>query len=81
VVGEAYSYGQGWVEGALDTAESTMQEFFKLPKPVWLKDPQYQLLPNPCPGCGDLDVCLQCKDCGKSLAEMTPNCCKPIEVS
>jgi lysine 2-monooxygenase len=81
VVGEAYSYVQGWVEGALDTAESTLQEFFGLPKPVWLKDPNYPLLPNPCPCCGDLTGCIECKGCGKTLADITPNCCKPTEVS
>jgi lysine 2-monooxygenase len=80
VVGEAYSYGQGWVEGALDTAESVLQDFFGLPKQVWLKDPAYQLLPNSCPGCGNIEGCIQCKDCGKSLADMTPDCCKPIQV-
>ncbi len=37
IVGEAYSYGQGWVEGALDTAESTLQDFFGLKRPAWLK--------------------------------------------
>lgn len=42
IVGEAYSYEQGWVEGALNTAESTLSEFFMLPTPVWLvKDPDY----------------------------------------
>ncbi|MFC3030969.1 flavin monoamine oxidase family protein [Pseudoalteromonas fenneropenaei] len=42
IVGEAYSYEQGWVEGALNTAESTLAEFFKLPTPAWLKsDPAY----------------------------------------
>jgi len=80
IVGEAYSYGQGWVEGALDTAESTLEDFFGLRRPAWLKDPSYPLLPNPCPGCGDLTGCIPSKDCGKSLAGMTPNCLKQIEV-
>ena len=55
IVGEAYSFGQGWVEGALDTAESTLEEFFGLPQPEWLKLGNQTLLPNPCPGCGPLD--------------------------
>jgi monoamine oxidase len=79
IVGEAYSYGQGWVEGALDTAESTLQDFFHLKRPSWLPKDK-QLLPNPCPGCGDLDGCLEFKDPGgKILASITPNCLKPVE--
>ncbi|WP_109514511.1 flavin monoamine oxidase family protein [Pseudomonas ovata] len=51
IVGEAYSYGQGWVEGALTVAESTLQEFFGLDRPDWLPD-TYALLPVPTPyGC------------------------------
>jgi monoamine oxidase len=78
IVGEAYSYGQGWVEGALDTAESTLQDFFGLSRPHWL-DKTYALMPNPCPGCGDLDGCIECKNCTKNLASMTPNCLKAVE--
>ena len=78
VVGEAYSYGQGWVEGALDTAESTLQDFFGLAQPSWLEK-GYALMPNPCPGCGDLEGCIECKDCVKNLASMTPNCLKAVE--
>ena len=33
IVGEAYSYGQGWVEGALDVAESMLEDFFGLGVP------------------------------------------------
>ncbi|KJR39134.1 amine oxidoreductase [Vibrio navarrensis] len=36
IIGEAYSYEQGWVEGALNTAESTLAEFFTLPTPNWV---------------------------------------------
>ncbi|MGH9662984.1 MAG: flavin monoamine oxidase family protein, partial [Bryobacteraceae bacterium] len=78
IVGEAYSYGQGWVEGALDTAESTLQEFFGLKRPLWLPK-SYALLPNPCPGCGDLDGCVECKNCEKSLDAVTPNCLHAVE--
>lgn len=81
IVGEAYSYGQGWVEGALDTAESTLQEFFHLKKPSWLpKKDNEALLPNPCPGCGDLDGCVEFKDPdGTILSGITPNCLKAVE--
>jgi monoamine oxidase len=78
IVGEAYSYGQGWVEGALDTAESTLQEFFKLKRPAWLNK-DYPLLPNPCPGCGPLEGCVECTDGGKGLAAITPNCLESVE--
>jgi monoamine oxidase len=36
VCGEAYSNGQGWVEGALETAELVLQGPFGLSDPVWL---------------------------------------------
>ncbi|HLI56296.1 MAG TPA: FAD-dependent oxidoreductase [Actinomycetota bacterium] len=78
IVGEAYSYGQGWVEGALDTAESMLEDFFGLPRPAWLA-PDYPLMPNPCPGCGDLEGCIECKDCAKTLAAVTPNCLQSIQ--
>lgn len=78
IVGEAYSYGQGWVEGALDTAESMLQEFFSLKPPKWL-DPGYALLPNPCPGCGDLTGGVETWDANTSLPSMTPNCMAPVE--
>ncbi len=80
IVGEAYSYGQGWVEGALDTAESMLEEFFGMTRPAWVSDPNYQLLPNPCPGCGDLEGCVTCTATGASLSSMTPNCLEPIQV-
>jgi monoamine oxidase len=35
VCGEAYSNGQGWVEGALETAEMVLQQHFGLPRPDW----------------------------------------------
>jgi lysine 2-monooxygenase len=84
IVGEAYSLGQGWVEGALDIAESTLQDFFKLKPPKWL-DPSYALMPNPCPpgypceGCGDLDGCIACFNCGTMLSSITPNCLCAVE--
>lgn len=37
VCGEAYSNGQGWVEGALETAELVLQDHFHLPPPPWLR--------------------------------------------
>ena len=78
IVGEAYSYGQGWVEGALDIAESMLEEFFQLSRPGWLER-GYDLMPNPCPGCEDIEGCVECKDCGKSLQAMTPNCLQKIQ--
>ena len=80
IVGEAYSYGQGWVEGALDTAESVVEDFFGLTRPSWLEK-DYALLPNPCPGCGDLDGCIEVTDAATTLDSVTPNCLEPIEES
>lgn len=39
VTGEAYSQGQTWVEGALQTAELVLQRHFGLAPPPWLKKP------------------------------------------
>ena len=36
VVGEAYSGAQGWIEGALETAENMLQDKFDLRSPRWL---------------------------------------------
>jgi monoamine oxidase len=36
VCGEAYSSAQGWVEGALQTAELMLQTYFELPAPPWM---------------------------------------------
>jgi hypothetical protein len=36
VCGEAYSINQGWVEGALQTAELMLEEHFGLERPSWL---------------------------------------------
>jgi len=78
IVGEAYSYGQGWVEGALDTAESTLQDFFGLKRPIWLKK-DYALLPNPCPGCGELEGCVEFDSSTQPLSSITPSCLKAVE--
>lgn len=37
ICGEAYSNFQGWVEGALETAEAMLQRHFSLKQPDWLK--------------------------------------------
>jgi lysine 2-monooxygenase len=78
IVGEAYSFGQGWVEGALDTAESTLEEFFGLPQPKWLKLGNNTLLPSPCPGCDPLDgehaPCVPVSKETSDLAAITPDC-------
>jgi hypothetical protein len=40
----------------------------------------YALITNPCPGCGDLDGCIEFKDKGgKVLDSITPNCLKAVE--
>ncbi|MGB0384021.1 MAG: flavin monoamine oxidase family protein [Ardenticatenaceae bacterium] len=36
VCGEAYSEQQGWVEGALNSAEMMLEEHFELPRPNWV---------------------------------------------
>jgi lysine 2-monooxygenase len=36
ICGEAYSNCQGWVEGALQTAEKMLQDHFQLVRPDWL---------------------------------------------
>jgi monoamine oxidase len=38
ICGEAYSINQGWVEGALQTAELMLEEHFGLKRPTWLPD-------------------------------------------
>ena len=40
ICGEAYSDGQGWVEGALQTAEIVLQKHFGLPAPAWVGHPE-----------------------------------------
>ncbi len=37
ICGEAYSRAQGWVEGALERAETMLQRYFGLRRPGWLK--------------------------------------------
>ena len=36
ICGEAYSHGQGWVEGALATAEGVLQKHLGIEAPTWL---------------------------------------------
>jgi len=36
--GEAWSNQQGWVEGALNTAEMVLESYFGLPRPGWVAD-------------------------------------------
>ncbi|MBE7555302.1 MAG: FAD-dependent oxidoreductase [Anaerolineales bacterium] len=42
--GEAYSASQGWVEGALNTAEMVLETHFGLPRPDWVH-PEYDFGP------------------------------------
>lgn len=37
ICGEAYSHDQGWVEGALETAEDMLKRCFGLKEPAWLR--------------------------------------------
>jgi monoamine oxidase len=80
IVGEAYSFGQGWVEGALTVAESTLQDFFGLKRPHWLPK-SYALLPVPTPdGCSlDPSQPLPCQDCGTTLKDVTEFAYKGID--
>lgn len=78
IVGEAYSIGQGWVEGALDTAETMLEEYFGLERPKWL-DPNYALMPVPKDGCGSLEGCIKATEMDATLASMTPNCLQKIQ--
>lgn len=41
IVGESYSGYQGWVEGALTTAELVLQRYFDLQRPGWLSREYY----------------------------------------
>jgi len=70
IVGEAYSYEQGWVEGALNTAESMLEEFFDLEKPKWLDD-DHQFLPSTCPSCDCEASSKDCSNCSEVLDQVT----------
>jgi|LakMenE27Jul10ns_1017307.scaffolds.fasta_scaffold00135_8 hypothetical protein len=79
ICGEAYSIGQGWVEGALTTAEQMIEKHFGLPRPEWLKT-DYELMPCPVGGCGSTSGCIPATAMGSStLAEITPNCLTSIQ--
>jgi monoamine oxidase len=84
IVGEAYSYEQGWVEGALNTAESMLEQFFSLKRPEWLlsdpafvkilqDNPKYNYLPVSCPvTTAEAPACsCTCGDCSALLNEVT----------
>jgi len=78
IAGEAYSIGQGWVEGALTTAETMLEEYFGLQRPSWL-DKGYQLMPAPKGGCGTLGGCIPATEMAATLASITPNCLAKIQ--
>jgi monoamine oxidase len=79
ICGEAYSIGQGWVEGALTTAEQMLEKHFGLRRPEWLKT-DYELMPCPDGGCGSTSGCIPATAMGDStLAEITPNCLTSIQ--
>jgi len=83
IVGEAYSYDQGWVEGALDTAEAMLQKYFLLDPPAWLEPAAYPLLPeaNPTPAGEDTQSCIVTADVKADLSKITPSCLKPVQPS
>lgn len=41
LIGEVFSHNQGWVEGALETAEHLLQEVFGMDAPGWLAEYDY----------------------------------------
>lgn len=41
IVGEAFSFDQGWVEGALETTEMMLQEKLSVARPAWLSRNDY----------------------------------------
>lgn len=43
--GDCYSENQGWVEGALNTAEMVLEDEFGLPRPNWVEDENYYFGP------------------------------------
>jgi lysine 2-monooxygenase len=49
ICGEAYSNGQGWVEGALCTAESVLEDMFQFPRLSGIPASYVLLTPTPIP--------------------------------
>ena len=45
ICGESYTNQQGWVEGALTSAEHVVQKYFKLRTPAWLQPQDYFMGP------------------------------------
>lgn len=41
IIGEVFSHNQGWVEGALETAEHLVQEVLRMKRPAWLSRDDY----------------------------------------
>ena len=41
ICGEAYAQRNGWVEGAINSAERTL-EWLGLTRPCWISDPDFQ---------------------------------------
>ena len=41
IIGETFSYNQGWAEGAVETAEHLLQEVLEMAGPSWLKEQDY----------------------------------------
>ncbi|MFL6858002.1 MAG: flavin monoamine oxidase family protein [Allosphingosinicella sp.] len=94
ICGEAYSIGQGWVEGAFCTAEQMLESHFGLKRPRWL-DADYAIMPCPEGGCGTvatgceeedagLSLCVptaDSSDLSKELDALTPSCLVKRDIS
>jgi monoamine oxidase len=93
ICGEAYSIGQGWVEGAFCTAEQMLESHFGLKRPRWL-DKDYAIMPCPEGGCTDAaegdekddkrDLCVPTPDTAELVEELnalTPSCLAKRDIS
>jgi hypothetical protein len=88
ICGEAYSYGQGWVEGSLTTAEQMLETHFGLEPARWM-DSSYSLMPCPEGGCDAAaddagGVCVDATDptdLTKALDALTPSCLVKRQIS
>ena len=71
----------GWKRRWIRLNRRCCGTFFGLKRPAWLKK-GYALLANPCPGCGSLDGCVECKgaDCAKALQSATPSRLDKVDV-
>jgi monoamine oxidase len=78
ICGEAYSIGQGWVEGAFCTAEQMLETHFGLDRPRWL-DKDYAIMPCPEGGCAVVATGDEEEDRKSSLCVSTPDSADLVE--